>query len=203
VVFNDILWPLASLWNHSSILDRVIEQTILFTAEVGLIVLVGNDMNLKCFQAYPAIYSWTSYPLTALIEVNFEHLQKLERKKVPNTTLFPSLVGVTEVIACAERALNFLHTGNQAVIMTSVMNPLWIGRSIIVDGSPCFNPAIVKADPVDQVKVKLGDWPYDDARRQPKSTSGKTLRHRYGEQCVAVRVLVASNKALADHFAFY
>ena len=75
-------------------------------------------------QAYPAIYSWTTYPLTALIEANWEVFQNIVGRNLNNNKLLLMLIGLTEVTSCAERALNFMHTGNPAVIKTSVMNPL-------------------------------------------------------------------------------
>jgi hypothetical protein len=145
-------------------------------------------------QAYPAIYSWTTYPLTALIETNWDLLKKIRVKlKDGNEEVLQSLVAVTEVTGCAERALNFMHTGNPAVIKTSVMNPLWIGRAIIHDGLPSFNTMLVKPMSNDMVKVQFGQWPYDDARNLPKSTSESALRYRYNELTVGVRMSLSFN----------
>ena len=137
-------------------------------------------------QAYPAIYSWATFPLTALIETNWELYQRIERKYPDDIKGTRTLVGITEVTSCAERALNFMHTGNPAVIKTTVMNPLWIGRAIINDGLPCFNPNLVKPKPI---KVTYGHWVYDEVRNLPKSSSESALRYRYNELTVAVSIL--------------
>lgn len=42
---------------------------------------------------------------------------------------------IIELCAAIERGLNFMHTGNAAVIASSVMTPLWIGRALIEDGT--------------------------------------------------------------------
>ena len=135
-------------------------------------------------QAYPAIYSWTTYPLTALIEFTWEAHKKLIRKEKNEKDLL-TLVGLIEVTACAERALNFMHTGNPAVIKTSIMNPLWIGRAIVNDGLPSFNQKIVELG-YNQLRVSFAQWPFDDGRNLPKSTAESALRYRYNEQTVAV-----------------
>lgn len=54
----------------------------------------------------------------------------LEEKEKDETALLELLVDLTEVTACAERALNFMHIGNPAVVKTSVMNPLWCGSKL-------------------------------------------------------------------------
>lgn len=127
-----------------------------------------------------------TYPLTALIEVNWEILKELDEKHLEDEIRLPIQIAVIEVLACAERALNFMHTGNPAVIKTSVMNPLWIGRSIINDGVPSFNQSIVKLSSRDAAKLIFCQWPYDDVRNLPKSTSESALRYRYKELVAGV-----------------
>jgi hypothetical protein len=111
------------------------------------------------------------------LEVLYEgEKQMMQRRKHPDTL-------VVEVCSAAERALNYMHTGNTAVIATSVMNPLWIGRSIIKDGLPCFNPDIVNVSQQSghsKVVVVSRKWPYDALKHQPKSCSGKAQMLTYG-----------------------
>jgi hypothetical protein len=131
-----------------------------------------------------------TFPLTALIETNWEALQNVDKAgNVERAQLMAIQVAVVEVTACAERALNFMHTGNPAVIKTSVMNPLWIGRAIINDGLPSFNSSIVKARFKETVNVFFDLWPYDDIRNMPKSTAERSLRYRYNDQVASVSYL--------------
>jgi hypothetical protein len=130
-----------------------------------------------------------TYPLTALLEANWGAVKTLKPTAAKEDKLAME-VGLTEVTACAERALNFMHTGNPAVIKTSVMNPLWIGRAIIHDGLPSFNPNIVKVNNSGTTHVIFGEWPYDGIRKLPKSTSERAIRYRYNELTVGVSVLL-------------
>lgn len=125
-----------------------------------------------------------SYPLTALIEINWEMLKSLNKEEEEER--LRKEVRLTEITACAERALNFMHTGNPAVIKTSIMNPLWIGRAIVNDGVPSFNPNIVRLSHNSIVKVIFSGWPYDNTRNLPKSTTESAIRYRYNEMAVGV-----------------
>ena len=73
-----------------------------------------------------------------------------------------------------------MHTGNAAVITTSVMNPLWVGNAIIRDGLPCFNPNIVTLRHRGPVEIVAEKWPYDLDRQQPKTSSKAAQIFAYG-----------------------
>jgi hypothetical protein len=79
--------------------------------------------------------------------------------------------GLVELCSVAERALNYMHTGNAAVIATSVMNPLWVGNAIVRDGLPCFNTNIVALNHGSPVAIIREKWPFDMIRHHPKSSS--------------------------------
>jgi hypothetical protein len=65
------------------------------------------------------------YPLTCLLECVWDMCkQSLCVQKQPKPTF-------VELCVSLERALNFMHTGNAAVITTTLMNPLWIGLAIV------------------------------------------------------------------------
>ena len=97
----------------------------------------------------------------------------LDASRFPDTTL-------VELCSAAEHALNYMHTGNTAVIATSVMKPLWVGNAIIQDGLPCFNPHIVSIKVNSPVSVMAENWPYDEAKYQPKSSSSACQIFTYG-----------------------
>ena len=88
----------------------------------------------------------------------------------PSRVPDPCLV---ELCSVAERALNYMHTGNTAVISTTVMNPLWIGNAVVHDGLPCFNKNIISLHGNSQVQVSIikERWPYNQAKLQPKTSS--------------------------------
>ena len=114
-----------------------------------------------------------TYPLTCLLE----HIWKIgstaiAKKEHPDPTL-------VELCSSAERALNFMHTGNVAVIATSAMNPLWIGLSLIHDGLPCFNTSIVPTLG-SSILVNKREWPCN-SRHQPRSASQCAQIRTYSE----------------------
>lgn len=135
------------------------------------------------YQAFPALYQWTTYPLTALLEEVYEQTK----------TLFPSNKFVhtmmVEFCSVLERALNFMHTGNMAVIATTVMTPMWIGRAIVKDGFPCLNPKIVQIVNSKHVQIDALQWPQDHTRKRPHSSSRRSQMLTYGESHFNVRHL--------------
>lgn len=72
-----------------------------------------------------------------------------------------------------------MHTGNAAVIVTYVMNPLWIGNAVVRDGMPCFNMNMVSLTQK-SVSVIPETWPYDCVRHQPKTSSKAAQIFSYG-----------------------
>lgn len=86
---------------------------------------------------------------------------------------------LVELCSVAERALNYMHTGNAAVIVKSVMNPLWIGNAIVRDGMPCLNTNMVSMM-MKSVSVIAETWPFDHVRHQPKTSSKACQIYSYG-----------------------
>lgn len=88
---------------------------------------------------------------------------------------------MVEFCSVIERALNFMHTGNTAVIATSVMNPLWIGLALVKDGFPCLNAQIARLVDGKHVEIKAGRWPLSRLLHQPQSSSRRSQLFNYGE----------------------
>ena len=75
-----------------------------------------------------------------------------------------------------------MHTGNAAVIATRVMNPLWIGRSIVQDGIPCLNGQMINTGSLfNRVVVNVEMWPYDVGKHQVLTCSQHVQVLTYGE----------------------
>ena len=170
------------MWQHGDLLKRVKESVVLFKPEVTLSIAIFccilNDLPLK---AFPAIYNWTSFPLTCAIESIFE-------QAMSNNIISKKDPLLVEICSVAERALNYMHTGNAAVIATSVMNPMWIGRAIIQDGLPCFNPKYVMTGNGTRIKVNAEVWPFNKKKHQPLSSSKRSQVLTYGEQYFNVSI---------------
>ena len=103
----------------------------------------------------------------------------------------------------AECALNYLHTGNVAVITTSVMNPMWIRHSIIDDGIPCFNPRIVHFDRQGLPNVVKSFWPYNSTIQQQMSNARKLQIYVYGTQIGQVSIWLLFLVYTTHHFSLY
>jgi len=137
------------------------------------------------------MYKWVTYPLTALLDSIWQKANtdgQPKRNSIDAYTL--------EVVACAERALNYLHTGNPRVILRTVMNPLWIGEAIIHDGLPCFNPEIVVVRRGHPVKVFLTNWPCGGALGMhgalPYSAARSVVEFNYGQMDYHVSISIIS-----------
>jgi hypothetical protein len=130
---------------------------------------------------FPALYKWTTYPLTALLEEVYAQAAPLFPKKKYKHVM------MVEFCSVLERALNFMHTGNTAVIATTVMNPLWIGRAILKDGFPCLNPLIVHIINSKHVQINALHWPQDLSQNKPHSSSRRSQLLTYGESHFNVR----------------
>src|SRR6266550_6801092 len=118
-------------------------------------------------QIYPQLYNWVTFPLVSLIERIYSQCTA-DMDATPSMFPDPCLV---ELCSVAERAFNYMHTGNAAVISTTVMNPLWIGNAVVHDGLPCLNRNIVSLHASSQVSIIKQRWPYHQALQQPKTSS--------------------------------
>ncbi|KAF8326750.1 hypothetical protein F5887DRAFT_1084263 [Amanita rubescens] len=147
---KDIILPLGMYWSHPNVLDAVKHHAVLFKPDI-----------------YPQIYNWVTFPLVSLIETIYSQCT-VDMDATPPSFPDPCLV---ELCSVAERALNYMHTGNAAVISTTVMNPLWVGNAVVHDGLPCLNRNIISLHANSQVSVMKERWPYHQARMQPKTSS--------------------------------
>lgn len=95
-----------------------------------------------------------------------------------------------ELCSVLERALNFMHTGNAAVIATTVMTPLWIGRAILKDGFPCLNMKIIQISG-SYIQIDAKRWPFNPKLNGPHSSSRRAQILTYGESHFSVSNLLA------------
>jgi hypothetical protein len=113
-------------------------------------------------QVFPALFDWVSYPIATLIKA----LYKYTKGDGPDGSARPCPMHL-ELIASCERALCYCHTGNAAVLATSLMHPLGLSRGILEDGSPMLlrtifeRPTIHNAS-LNGFKVIIAQWPIKD-----------------------------------------
>ncbi|EKM74525.1 hypothetical protein AGABI1DRAFT_133148 [Agaricus bisporus var. burnettii JB137-S8] len=155
VIINDIITPLLRIWDHA-------------TTRASL----KNHVQLFLPEAYPALYSWTTYPLACLLDCVFTVAEPL----YPSNKFKHALM--VELCSVIERALNYMHTGNAAVIATSVMAPLWIGKALITDGLPCFYPECVAFNG-GSFEISPEYWPFASESTRPLSSSKSTQLFRF------------------------
>lgn len=121
-----------------------------------------------------------TYPLTCIIKALWKHCYERMQEKKPDALH-------VEMCSVAERALNYMHTGNVAVIATTIMNPLWIGQAIIQDGMPCYNPQMVTIDGSGVMRANRDMWPYDPNTHQPRSSARASQLYVYNLTVAKVR----------------
>ena len=81
-------------------------------------------------QVFPDLYKWVAYPVATLIKMLYA-AEKVTTSVDKNRCPFR-----LELIASLERTLCFCHTGNTAVLATSLMRPLLLSKSVVKDGFP-------------------------------------------------------------------
>ncbi|KAF9440695.1 hypothetical protein P691DRAFT_781620 [Macrolepiota fuliginosa MF-IS2] len=103
--------------------------------------------------AFPALYKWTTYPLTVLLESISKQAQAVYRRDVFQHAI------MVELFSVIENALNFMHTRNTVVIATTVMNPLWIGSmqrigpSMTSYTNPIYHPGDLKYSDMEKLPL--------------------------------------------------
>lgn len=99
---------------------------------------------------------------------------------------------MVELASVLERTLNVAHTGNVRVIATTLMNPLWVGRSLIDHGTPTFDKCVYM-DLASKGGVRIVDtmWPRDQTTREPFTASKRSQIFNYGPEHWEVRYLLS------------
>ncbi|EPQ50375.1 hypothetical protein GLOTRDRAFT_97094 [Gloeophyllum trabeum ATCC 11539] len=155
--------------DRSSVAFDVIASIVLHLRTPDVFDQICETLYVFTPGTFPKLYSVMTFPLTSLIEtVRAEIMAKMDHNGIPIDTgstdgaaATPPLYHI-ELLSCLERALNFAHTGNRRVIETGVMNPLHIGRGLIVDGTPCLNRKNVtwsSANGSVTVSIDPDQWP--------------------------------------------
>ena len=119
-----------------------------------------------------------TYPLTVLLEDIWK--EGILKDGGPS-------VKTVELCAVVERALNFMHTGNAAVLLTRLMNPLWTSQGLLTDGWPSFNPNLVRFSDGQQAKLRIKQWPFDKKTRKPISAAFAGQKFYHSAEHAAVR----------------
>ena len=124
---------------------------------------------------FPALYDWVAYPITALIRSLYDNEMKaIRRKEEP----CPFRV---KLLAALERTLCFCHTGNTAVLATSLMNRLGLSAGIMKDGYPMlhqvFKQPTIRMAMAHGFEMKPQEWPLKDGYPAIASRRAQTLTY--------------------------
>jgi hypothetical protein len=109
---------------------------------------------------FPDLFDWVAYPVTVLIQKLYNtEMKRILANRLPDPFLL-------ELVASLERILCFCHTGNAAVLATSLMNPLGLSRGVVKDGFPMLHKVFVQ--PTVSLAMRRGlevdarAWPLKD-----------------------------------------
>lgn len=126
-------------------------------------------------QVYPQCVEWTTFAITSFIERLWDsQLPVLDK----GLHVSPYIVELASVL---ERTLNVAHTGNVGVIATTLMDRLYVGRSLVDHGSPTFHDCIkMGLSPQDTLHVPDILWPRHPVTREPFTASRRSQIFNYG-----------------------
>ena len=119
-----------------------------------------------------------TYPLTVLLEAIWD----MGAWRTGGPT-----VKMVELCCIVERALNYMHTGNTAVLLTRIMNPLWTSQGLLKDGWPCFNSHLVRIGDGQQLEWQIKQWPFDGRTCKPTSAAYASQAFYYSAEHARVR----------------
>ncbi|KAI1784754.1 hypothetical protein LXA43DRAFT_1167648 [Ganoderma leucocontextum] len=174
-LYTDAIHPLIRAGRHPDVLDALKDTTVVLTQE-----------------AWPNVYSWVTYPITALMTTTWDtylktpledrtQLRGLSPRSAPSNeamALTPQTPYV-ELIAVLERALNFAYTGAAKVLCQTLMGKLWVGKALQDGFMPVFCRDL-KLGRNQEPLIALTKWPMSK-RKQPLVASKRSQVLTYGE----------------------
>ena len=96
-------------------------------------------------------------------------------------------VKTVELCSIVERALNYMHTGNTAVLLTWIMNTLWTSQGLLKDRWPCFNSHLVRIGDGQQLEWRIKQWPFDGRTCKLTSAAYASQAFYYSAEHARVR----------------
>lgn len=120
--------------------------------------------------------SWTMYPITALIECNWETNIKpyLDKNVAPN----PYHI---ELMAICERVYNYGCTGNARVLPKKLMDKTWTSLALVEQGFPMLWPGLSFGADSKSPIVHDADWPVHPVTRYPLVASQRVQEFNFGK----------------------
>ncbi|KAH9022649.1 hypothetical protein EDB85DRAFT_1895171 [Lactarius pseudohatsudake] len=154
LIFDKIIRPLARSWKRRDVRDVIKDFLVVFKPNV-----------------FPALFNWVTKPFDLLIE----YIYKQEIRNIHNDSDLTPCPMRLEFLAALERLLCYCHTGNTAVLATSLMHPLGLSKGVLKDGFPMLLQLF--SQPSIQWAVKFGlivdprRWPLQAKNGHPAIAS--------------------------------
>ncbi|KAI0281316.1 hypothetical protein BC826DRAFT_974771 [Russula brevipes] len=119
VIYQGVILPLARAWGKDEVRNVIKDYLTVLKPEV-----------------FPQLYDWVAQPIAILIKALYEQERGTVSAQPADRGQAPFLI---ELVASLERALCYCHTGNAAVLATSLMNPLGLTNHWYGNGgqAPC------------------------------------------------------------------
>jgi hypothetical protein len=98
-----------------------------------------------------------------------------------------------ELVMSLERILCFCHTGNTAVLATSLMNPLGLSMGVLKDGFPMLHKVFlhlsISSAIMNGLEIDRRLWPLKDGHPATASRRAQTLTYSLGHFMVSLWVI--------------
>ena len=124
-----------------------------------------------------------------------QHKENME-KPAPD----PILHHWVELTAALERPLNYAHTGSTKVLTRALMDPLWLGPSLIHDGLPTLSSIVCRPGihwGHFEGHIQYSNWPVTGNPQHPHMASRRSFAFNYGEDQLVVRNYAACSLSLS------
>ena len=163
-IFQEIILPLARAWRISSIRKAISDHLFVLKPTVRVVQVHVPRLGRAQYthsstQVFPALFDWVSFPIVLMMK----SLYAKEIENEENGAIKPCHMRV-ELLAALERLLCFCHTGNTAVLATSLINPLGLSKGVLKDGFP----VLLRTFQQPRIRCAMNSGFMIDPRRWPK-----------------------------------
>lgn len=167
------------MWAFPPIWENIQSRLICLTPEVCAFITYCLFDFLTftitgCLQIFPLIYDLTLLGIRSLIDILYAS------RETTNDGSYPSQreILAIELMSQAERAYNYVHTGNTKCLTSTSMGNTWLSPSVIHDGMPCINKSVIKLSlngEASRVNVQSSKWPVSPDLHVPYLSSKASI----------------------------
>ncbi|KAA1479748.1 hypothetical protein DENSPDRAFT_887035, partial [Dentipellis sp. KUC8613] len=114
-LFKNVIKPLTDGWSHPHVKNAIVDNIAVLDADV-----------------FPRLISWASAPISIAIKIIYNHVKPDVILRNPVSPFF------VESLSMLERAQNYCHTGNPAVLVKALMHPALLSLGLMTTGFPAL-----------------------------------------------------------------